>query len=248
MEVPYQIHVYPHKKIKDYFFDFFMLFFAVTLGFIVENQRESFSDRKKEKDYIRSLVEDMKEDTIKINYEIGRNNTMVNGLDSLINIIYQYKKNDTAIARILYQWYIYHARNTYIVNFNERTVEQLKNSGNLRLLRLDISDSITRYGEGIKYAKANEQAYRESWEKSLDFSTNIFDYRYIRYNVKASDSMRYRIQTYKLLSDDVDTLTRYAGLLELWKQIVIGYSWNLYSIKIKAAVLIPFLKKEYNLD
>ena len=49
MEVPYQIHVYPNKKLRDYFFDFFMLFFAVTLGFIVENTREDIAKNKRGK-------------------------------------------------------------------------------------------------------------------------------------------------------------------------------------------------------
>ena len=127
MEIPYQIHVHHDKRLKDYLFDFFILFLAVTLGFFVENQRKYYSDQQKEKDYVRSLIQDLKEDTIKINYMIGGNNTMVTGLDSLINILYQYKKNDTAIVRSLYTWYKYYARNTYFVNFTERTMEQLKN-------------------------------------------------------------------------------------------------------------------------
>lgn len=248
MEIPYQIHVHHEKRLKDYLFDFFMLFLAVKLGFFVENQRESFSDSRKEKAYIKSFIQDLKEDTNKINLEIGRNNTMVAGLDSLINIVYQYRQNDTAIVRRLYTWYIYYARNTYIVNFTERTREQLNNSGNLRIIRSQVSDSITAYAELIKYATANEKSYRTSWEKSLDISCNIFDYRYIRFNVKASDSIRNRINIYKLLNDDPILLSKYATLLELWKQIVIGYSWNLYSVKIKAASLVPFLKKEYHLD
>ena len=111
-----------------------------------------------------------------------------------------------------------------------------------------MSDSITGYGELIKTASTNREYYRASWEKSLDFSCNIFDYRYIRYTINASDSVRYRIYTYKLLNDDFVLLSKYATLLELWKQIAVGYAWNLYSIKIKATVLIPFLKKEYHLD
>ena len=245
MEIPYQIHVHHNKRLKDYLFDFFMLFLAVTLGFFVENQRESFSDRKKEKDYINSLLQDLKEDTTKINMEIGRNNTMVAGIDSLINIIYQYKQNDTAAVRRLYTWYIYYARSTYIVNFTERTLEQLRNSGNLRIIRPAVSDSIMAYVELIKYATANEQSYRANWEKALDFSCNIFDYRFIRYNVKASDSIRNHITTYQLLNGDIVLLSKYATLLELWKQVVIGYSWNLYSVKVKAAGLMPFLNKEY---
>ncbi len=247
MEIPYQIHVHHDKRLKDYLFDFFMLFLAVTLGFFVENQRESYSDSQKEKAYIKSFLQDLKEDTNKINLEIARNNNMVTGLDSLINIIYLYKPNDTAMVRQLYTWYIYYARSEYIVNFTEPTIEQLKNSGNLRIIRPEVSDSITAYEELIKYAMANEQGYRSNWEKSLDVSCNIFDYRYIRFSIRAADSVRSHIATYKLLNDDPVLLSKYATMLELWKQIVVGYSWNLYSVKMKAVSLVPYLKKKYDL-
>jgi len=36
----------PGKKTKDYFFDFFMLFLAVTLGFFVNNLNDNLSERQ----------------------------------------------------------------------------------------------------------------------------------------------------------------------------------------------------------
>ena len=40
MEVHHAHHPTHKKKISEYFLEFFMLFFAVTLGFFAENYRE----------------------------------------------------------------------------------------------------------------------------------------------------------------------------------------------------------------
>ena len=58
MEVHQHTHT-PRKKWTHYFWEFLMLFLAVTLGFFVENQREHFIEHKREKEYIRSLVKDI---------------------------------------------------------------------------------------------------------------------------------------------------------------------------------------------
>ncbi len=60
-----EVHHHPHvekKNFKEYFLEFLMIFLAVTMGFIAENIRESFSDRENEKVYMESLVQDVKDD------------------------------------------------------------------------------------------------------------------------------------------------------------------------------------------
>ncbi|MGI8582501.1 MAG: hypothetical protein ACR2KX_09900 [Chitinophagaceae bacterium] len=55
------IHHKP-KKWKEYFLEFLMIFIAVTLGFFVENIREHLVENNKEKQYIGSIAEDIKQD------------------------------------------------------------------------------------------------------------------------------------------------------------------------------------------
>ena len=43
-----------------------MLFLAVTLGFFVENQREHFIEHKREKQFMVTLIEDLKSDTTQL--------------------------------------------------------------------------------------------------------------------------------------------------------------------------------------
>ena len=64
MEVHHHPHVHHRKKWKDYFFEFLMLFIAVTLGFFVENLREHYIENQREKEYIKSFMEDLKTDIL----------------------------------------------------------------------------------------------------------------------------------------------------------------------------------------
>jgi hypothetical protein len=251
MEIPYQIHVHHDKRPKDYLFDFLMLFIAVTLGFFVENTREHLSRNKKEKEYIRSMIQDLKEDTTKMTAYINYNSSMLSGLDSLIKIIYRYKKEDTLVTKNMYLWYTAYARSTYAVHFTDRTIIQLKSSGFFSTLSAAVSDSILKYEEATEAARMQENAYKDGLAKALDFSGNIFDYRYISYNVNFTGKDYYKYlpqQNYKLLSDDPLTLSRYCNMLELWKQVVVVYIWNLQSVKFRAQFLIPFLQKEYDIS
>jgi len=55
-----EVHAHSHtsrKKWTHYFWEFFMLFLAVTLGFLVENQREHYIEHKREKEYARLLYD-----------------------------------------------------------------------------------------------------------------------------------------------------------------------------------------------
>ena len=243
---PHELH---KKKLKDYLFEFFMLFLAITLGFFVENKREHMTEKKREKQFIRSLVEDLRVDTGKINFMMTYNNGAVAGIDSLISKLHDYKKNDTATVNKMYQWYIYYARNSYTVNFTDRTMSQLKNSGNMRLIEdQKVSDSIIDYDDGIRLTTAQGDIYKEKCENALDFSLTIFDYRFMRYNSAMSVRVVYPWQDYKLLADDPAVLSRYANLLEIWKQVIAVYIADCYAQKYKAQNLIEYLKKEYELQ
>ena len=54
MEVHHRPHV-EKKNFKEYFFEFIMIFLAVTMGFFAEQIREGFVQRCEEKEYIQSF-------------------------------------------------------------------------------------------------------------------------------------------------------------------------------------------------
>ena len=61
-----EVHAHTHtarKKWTHYFWEFIMLFLAVFAGFLAENQREHFVEHQREKQFVRSLFNDIKADT-----------------------------------------------------------------------------------------------------------------------------------------------------------------------------------------
>ena len=58
MEVHHHAHT-PRKKWTHYFWESLMLFLAVFCGFLAENEREHIIEKKRAKEYARSLVHDL---------------------------------------------------------------------------------------------------------------------------------------------------------------------------------------------
>ena len=60
------LHKAPGVRVWHYFFEFLMLFLAISLGFFVENMREEYIENKRAKEYAQSLYDDLKIDTAMI--------------------------------------------------------------------------------------------------------------------------------------------------------------------------------------
>ncbi len=146
MEVHHPHHHSP-KNWKEYFGEFFMLFLAVTLGFFVENYREHFVERQREKEFLGLIVKDLKMDINMVDSNLYYRTIRTHICDSLSNIYYNdaYKK-DTGP-------FYFHARRLHIRYLFERTdagFQQLKNAGGLRLIHnQQIIQAIQHYENSI---------------------------------------------------------------------------------------------------
>jgi len=143
MEVHHHSHT-ERKKWHHYFWEFFMLFLAVTLGFLVENQREHFVEHKRERQYIQSMIQDLKTDTASFRNVIETNTHSYKKIDTLISLLKGAKRNESA-RRIYYLARFIPLDDENLVCQN-KTFEQLKSSGSLRLIRnTDILNKISDY-------------------------------------------------------------------------------------------------------
>ena len=59
MEIHHPHHPTHKKNWKEYITEFLMLFFAVTLGFFVENYREHYIEQQREKEFLQLIVQDV---------------------------------------------------------------------------------------------------------------------------------------------------------------------------------------------
>ena len=115
-----------------------MLFLAVFCGFLAEYQLEHTIEHQREQQYIKSLIADLKADQETLSQHILHVQTGLSRMDSVITIlntsslILSNTGNLYFLARI--------APRLNPLSNSTRTFDQLKNSGNFRLIR-DISTS-----------------------------------------------------------------------------------------------------------
>jgi hypothetical protein len=153
-----EVHHHPDmhhkkKKLKEYFLEFLMLFLAVTMGFFAENIREHFSDKEKEKQYLRSFIEDLSMDERKLPILIGSiEGQQIHPADTL-----PYMLSHASVkkpANIIYYSLRRMIRQQGIkVYITDRTIEQAKNAGEMRLITdKQVSDSLIDYYKLVDYA------------------------------------------------------------------------------------------------
>jgi hypothetical protein len=120
-----------------------MLFLAVFCGFLAENIREHKVERDREKQYMQSLMSDLKTDVINIETVQKQNLLAKQTGDSLFLLLTlpDYTENT---ASIYYYGRVFSIREFF--NMTDGTLKQLNNAGGLRLIHnKDIVDSLQSY-------------------------------------------------------------------------------------------------------
>lgn len=133
MEVHHHVQT-TRKKWAHYFWEFLMLFLAVFCGFLAENFREHRVEHQREKQFMISMLEDLKSDTALLAYSSRYWDTINYSIDSVATAI-QFPVNNFSAAKS-YQ-YINKAMDYFSFSYNDRTISQLKNAGGFRLIRND---------------------------------------------------------------------------------------------------------------
>jgi len=149
MEVHHHAHT-SRKKWTHYFWEFLMLFLAVFCGFLAEYTLEHKIEKDREKQFISSLVDDIKADITQLNSVIQKRDEKIQRLDSLILLI---NLPDFAAYGSNIYFNAIHTGRLVDIRFtaNDGTMLQLKNSGGLRLIRnRTVVDSIAHYDVSVR--------------------------------------------------------------------------------------------------
>ena len=131
MEVHHHAHdpAAPHhkKNWKNYFWEFLMLFLAVFCGFLAEYQLEHKIERDREIQYVRSLINDLKTDTAKLNKNINFFKSQHLSQDTILKTLPLIK--DGFNQRFVDNFWAFTGFTDFI--YTDATIQQLKNSGGL---------------------------------------------------------------------------------------------------------------------
>ena len=247
MEVHHHAHQGHDKKTwKSYFWEFFMLFLAVFCGSIAELQLEHYIENKREKQFIESLAEDIKNDIGIIERGIKRTKNLILGRDSLVQLINRGINSGQQID----SFYALHKKYIGITapfQFSKRTVTQLLSSGNLRLIqKTNVADSISVYVSRVDYFEKQllpQFIYYD--EKTIDASERLIDTKYF---LSSTIDEKY-LPTEKsfLASNDLALLKAFAFRVEIEKECNMITVKTLQIIGNKAERLLKLLEEEYNL-
>jgi len=252
MEVHHHGHVHEQKKWKEYFFQFLMLFLAVTAGFFMENQREHYVERQRSKEYARALYEEIVSDTVflKMLQENLTNNSFY--LDTLFDLV-----NAPSVKNIPGgELYYYGARGLWNRQFSptDATVQQLINSGSLRYFRNpDLIKAISRYDQSVRNGLRIEEVSVTIVHELRKTQAKIFNFKSFQLmqdwsREKNMDSLlKYKKMNLPILSYDASLLAEFSNWALLRKGQNMGARLPSYQNTMKiAGELLMILKNEYH--
>lgn len=245
---PSETLVIRKTKWGNYLLEFVMLFLAVFLGFLTENIREYRAEREQEKEYIQTMIIDLKEDTSNLNTSISIFKQKGIELDSLFILL-----NSENIKDYGAELYYYGRKALRFVYFSstDRTIQQMKNSGAFRLIKNNNAAShILQY-----YSEMNELIRVQNNANDLSMG-----YRSITYTLFSSEVFETilndgtenhiikPIGNPSLISYDKYAIERLSSNVHYMKASRLLLYDRHFFLRKKATELIELLKKEYHLE
>ncbi|HQV62274.1 MAG TPA: hypothetical protein PLG08_15950, partial [Chitinophagaceae bacterium] len=233
-------------KWTHYFWEFLMLFLAVFCGFLAENQREHMIEHQREKKFIRSLISDLSADTNRLGTIIKLRNERAVMLDSFMVLLN--KPDAEKFSRTIYYFNSYATRGVaFRFTAADGTMQQLKNGGNLRLIRkASVSDSIIAYdvvNRGYVWGGQDEEEIMDTYR---NIAENVFDGRIL--NAMRDENNNVSMPDYdppfRKTADAVFRLNYRIHMLSIYNKTL---RYQARSLKENAVKLIIQLKKEYKL-
>ena len=221
-----------------------MLFLAVTAGFFVENQREHIVEHKRGKQYIKSFVEDLKIDTARFTRTINYYQKLVSELNPLYGCYDSILHNQNATGCLNN---IIEATNGFAdLIYTDRTLEQLKNAGGLRLLEEEDADSIIKYDAFLRFVLKTESTSMQVKATEVRNTRNaVFVFSAI---MDTTFGRRVMPEKLEVVTKDKELLNRFFNEVLMYRGAC-GYMLQLITqLRRKAVSLIKFYTEKYHLS
>lgn len=258
MEVHHHSHT-ARKKWTHYFWEFLMLFLAVFCGFLAENKREHMVEHQRAKVYAANLYEELKKDTAGINKTIRDIKITTGKLDSFCLLGTEKIKRNVTNGMLYY--YASYTTSINLYSSENTTIEQLKGSGNLRLMSNTIAQLINVYAKKLNGLENEYGLTKPEFAKMEELYFKIFDgyaipqllregEAQVRDSVNREPQIRdsvFKLNT-PLINEDHALMKEFIGWMafesHIYKSQVKDF---LVPLKQTAAELIELLQKEYHL-
>ena len=251
-----EVHAHSHtarKKWTHYFWEFLMLFLAVFCGFLAENQREHMIEHKREKQYMKSLLEDLQNDIADLKIDTAFWSEQFKRIAFIQKEIKKpVEKRDKMLLYIhsnymrWYESFIYH----------DRTIAQLKNGGNFRLIRnTAIAASLMEYDATVNARLRTMEVFSDDLWKNLNYLQNkLFNTEYyslpsLPFKMFNLDSaVKINPQPIEIRKGTDDIIFEYTNQLDLFRGLNMVRNFTNEALLNQANDLVVMLKNEYHLE
>ena len=248
MEVhAHDLHKAPGHGWKHYIFEFLMLFLAVFCGFLAEYKLEHIIENQREEKYIHSLIKDTELDIASSQKSYDSRKIQIIYFDSLLTLLkhgYSSKMND-------FYYYAGHITSTTEFQYHDRTIQQLKNSGNLRLIKDDeIADSLTIYDNEIikSLMVQQEDEFQMRINISKELSGKVLN-AFVLYEMTDSTGKLNRpLNNPSLATSDPLLMNQFSYKITLLKSTALNTNRQVLNAIHTAQNLNALLRKKYQIE
>jgi len=233
------------KKWTHYFWEFLMLFLAVFCGFLAEYQLEHKIEKDRENQYMTSMVQDLRSDTLMLKSNITVRQSRLLMIDSLIKMLRSTARNNYGDDIYYFARSISPPANIFP---NDGTIQQLKSSGSLRLIRNNnITNSIMAYDQKMRNAlfeMGDEIQIRAEYRQLAIklFRTNVF------HEMIATDTVTHPTGNPQLYTNDEALINAFIGQAQYFKRVHQAQLIRSEELLVQAKQLIADIKKQYRLS
>jgi hypothetical protein len=225
-----------------------MLFLAVFCGFLAEYQLEHMIEHDREKQYMKSMLDDLKRDASVVKFHIRFIDAYFRPvLKKSVESLYSENFSDSAIKEIYDT--VPKAMRFFNINIQDNAITQLKNSGNLRLIRKkEITDSLAKYWYSCnRLLNTLLPGYEATGITSKELVFSLFNLHYLENNSVLSPLRK--IISLKLISDDKRQFIKLGNnIANLNSQLTGAILTRLIDINQKTTDLIALIQKEYHIE
>jgi hypothetical protein len=170
------------KYLKYAVGEIILVVIGILIALSLNNWNQKKSERKSEKKYIFSLIEDAKTDLSNFNNAIIVNEERIKILDSLASMCFNYNEKEGKDPQLIMQNNKAY-KHPVFVTYTDRTLAQLKNTGSIGLITdKSIVNAIIEY-EGYFEKLTNQQVwYENALNNLIESGIPVFNFKYKQKN------------------------------------------------------------------
>jgi hypothetical protein len=222
-----------------------MLFLAVFCGFLAENYRESLTAQKVERDYILSLVEDLKTDTTNLSLYIDFRREKSVLMDSLAQMMLSDNRSSMGNQIYFLARQVFHEQAFF---YSDGTIQQLKNAGNLRLIsKRNVVNALLTYEKKVKVLEEWDENDNRTKSTFREMGGKVFNS--LELNNTMDSEMKFVVPTTnpQLITDDFAVINDLAFQIHYLSKMTKGNSIRAEALRTDAGKLLDLIQSEYPL-